>query len=468
MTAPAIPQAVESEAALIGAALIDAPATLAAAGPLAPVDFYSEAHRRLWTAVRAASRPGKPIDPATLRQHLGPDSDHLQKPLADAMGVGIPALAAEYAEAIRAAAGQRRVISAAAEISAAAMAGRADALDVGMKKLAAIKASAGPVEGLPIVSAADLLESEFPEADEIIAGILPAKSKAIISGPAKLGKSRFLTGLLLGIATGQDVMGFRIPTARPVLVLQSEVSERSLQKRLQKIRSCFPCDADLLRRNLHFCNAPLKLTRPEHAAAIAQAVRDTGAEVVAVDPLYRYHTGDENSVRDLGLAFDPLDALIADYGVAIVLCHHHGKQKTEGNASATTAHLNRGSSTISDWPDSLLTLQWRDRAAEIVRLDFTLRNDAEPPAMAFKRNADTLLFDPLPDFQFDGRKRATKCSDKDVAQAAGKQGATHAQLVGLLMHRFDVSERTAKTAISRADRSGAVTKNPSTGKRYAA
>ena len=60
-----------------------------------------------------------------------------------------------------------------------------------------------------------------------------------------------------------------------------------------------------MRENLLFCNLPLKLTRPDHAAAVADIVRQTGAEVVAVDPLYRYHTGDENSVRDLGLAFDP-------------------------------------------------------------------------------------------------------------------------------------------------------------------
>ena len=316
--------------------------------------------------------------------------------------------------------------------------------------------------GLQIVNAFELVSRPIPDADEIVAGILPAKSKAVISGPAKLGKSRFLTGLLLGVATGRDVMGFTIPKARRVLVFQSEVCERSLQKRLQKILAGFPCDETLVRENLLFCNVPLKLTREDHAAAIADAVRQTGAEVVAVDPLYRYHTGDENSVRDLGLAFDPLDALIAEHGVAIVLCHHHGKVKFEGHT--TPAHMNRGSSTIADWPDSLLTLTYADMEKGIVRLDFTLRNDAEPPAMAFQRNADTLLFDPLPDYQFDGRKRATKITPLNVTATigAGRQIA-YGRLVESLREKFDASERTAKNAIRDAAEAGAIRKDQETG-----
>ena len=82
--------------------------------------------------------------------------------------------------------------------------------------------------GLPIINAFELVSRPISEADEIIAGILPAKSKAIISGAAKLGKSRFLTGLSLGVATGRNVMGFTIPKARRVLIFQSEVSEGSL------------------------------------------------------------------------------------------------------------------------------------------------------------------------------------------------------------------------------------------------
>ncbi len=118
--------------------------------------------------------------------------------------------------------------------------------------------------------------------------------------------------------------------------------------------------------------------------------------------------------------FDPLDALIYDFGVAVVLVHHHGKGTGENVSIA--AHLNRGSSTIADWPDSLLTLTWRDRKREIVKLTFDLRNAEEPEPMAFHRNRETLWFDPLADYVFDGRKTGNEITPQDVAVSIGDKG----------------------------------------------
>lgn len=92
-----------------------------------------------------------------------------------------------------------------------------------------------------------------------------------------------------------------------------------------------------------------------------------------------------------------------------------------------------------------------------------LRNDAEPPAMAFERNADTLLFDPLPDYVFDGRQRATKITPQDVAATIGsKRELAYGKLAEELQEKFDARERTAKSAITRAFEAGTITKNPQT------
>ncbi len=110
--------------------------------------------------------------------------------------------------------------------------------------------------GLVIVNAFDLLQRQFPEADDIVAGILPTRARAIVSAPAKLGKTRFTLGLALGVATGTCNGVFPITKARRVLYIQAEVSERNLQERLKKMLAVFPVDEQLLRENLLFCNDP--------------------------------------------------------------------------------------------------------------------------------------------------------------------------------------------------------------------
>jgi 5S rRNA maturation endonuclease (ribonuclease M5) len=311
--------------------------------------------------------------------------------------------------------------------------------------------------GLQIVTAFDLLAKDFPHSQDVIAGILPQQARLILSAPAKLGKTRFTLGLCLAIAAGKSAMGFKITEAAKVLDFQAEMSERAMQDRLRKMLTCFDVDETALRERLVFHNAPgLKLTNPAHVEAIRKAIELHRPAVVVFDPLYKFHTGDESSVRDMTAFFDPLDSLIADFGVAIALVHHHGKGSGEG--LATPAHRNRGSSTIADWADSLLTLTFEDADEGIVKLAFTLRNAEEPEPIALQRNPETLWFDPLPDYQFDGRKRATKIRDRDVAEATGK-GLHYGQLVAVLCERFDVSERTAKSAISRASEAATIKQN---------
>jgi hypothetical protein len=313
---------------------------------------------------------------------------------------------------------------------------------------------------LRVVNAMELAETTFPDREDVIAGILPVKSKGIISAPAKLGKTRFATGLALGIATGKSVTGFTVTRPRRVLYFQAEVGEPSLQDRLKKMLTELSTEEkQLVRENLFFCNDPrLKLTRPEAIAAIREAIEKFSPEVVVFDPLYKYHTGDESSVRDMTAFFDPLDALIADYGVAVLIVHHHGKGR--GENLVTPAHHNRGSSTIADWADSLLTLTFEDADADVVKLCFTLRNAEEPPPMALQRNPDTLWLDPLPDYVFAGKASSRKISDRDVADTIGDGNAiAYTRLAETLAEKFDVSERTAKDAIKRAADASVIRKN---------
>jgi KaiC/GvpD/RAD55 family RecA-like ATPase len=315
-------------------------------------------------------------------------------------------------------------------------------------------ASASP---LRIIAASDLLKTEFPKSDDIIQGIMPEKSKAIISGPAKIGKTFFSFGLGIGLGCGKNVMGFTIPRARRVLYCQAEMSERALQKRLVRMLASFPHDPELLRENLLLCNErSLKIQTA--AARIEAAIAAHKPEVLFFDPLYKYNIADENSTQEMGRFFDPLDNLIEKYGISTVLTHHHGKGT--GEFLVTPAHANRGASTIADWPDSLLTLTFEDRKAGIVKLSYTSRNDEEPSPVALLRNSETLWFEPIPTYQCKEEKNSPKMTLGDVTACTpiAPAAISYTDLWKALMARCGVCERTAKGGITFVATAGQIQK----------
>jgi hypothetical protein len=316
--------------------------------------------------------------------------------------------------------------------------------------------------GLQIVSAADLLAKDFPDAADIVADILPKRARLILSAPAKLGKTRFALGLSLAIAAGKSAMGFQITEPARVLYLYAEGGERMMQDRLRKMLTGFDVDETALRERLLLHHAHgLKLTNPAHVERVREAIATHQPAIVAVDPLYKFHAGDESSVRDMTAFFDPLDALISEQGVSVLLIHHHGK--ASGDGLATQAHRNRGSSTIADWADSLLTLTFEDADAGIVKLSYTLRHAEEPEPAAFYRNPETLWFDVLHDHQFAGKGSRAKITDAEVAGVIGKGATAYRQLVEKLRERFSVSDGTARATIRRATQAGAISKDEGTG-----
>lgn len=64
------PHDLDAEAAVISAVLVGPDAYAEAASLLAPQDFYSESHRRIWESVEGLSRDGKAVDVVTVLTHL--------------------------------------------------------------------------------------------------------------------------------------------------------------------------------------------------------------------------------------------------------------------------------------------------------------------------------------------------------------------------------------------------------------
>ena len=178
-------------------------------------------------------------------------------------------------------------------------------------------------------------------------GILPRKSILVVGGISKAGKSIFVANLGLQIAAGLPFLGqFAIPKRRHVLYMQAEMSESSMQDRLTKMIKAQPIDHDILNQNFILINHKgIKLDDKSDLDRISGVIAQYGIEVVIIDPLYKFHRGDENRVDDMTRFFDNLDSLVMDHDCSIVIVHHFGKPNERKKQGAQQL---RGSSVIFD------------------------------------------------------------------------------------------------------------------------
>ena len=81
------------------------------------------------------------------------------------------------------------------------------------------------------------LDKRIPEQEEIVGcGLLPARSLLVASAYSKVGKSVLVSNLAICVAAGKPfLLQFPVPKRRRVLYFQQEISERSMQDRLQKM-----------------------------------------------------------------------------------------------------------------------------------------------------------------------------------------------------------------------------------------
>ena len=235
----------------------------------------------------------------------------------------------------------------------------------------------------------ELLRQEFPATDSMLDnGLIDKQGAILISGPQKIGKSLFGTQLALSLASQRPFLGFNTGHADyRTLVLQAEVAERRMQDRFIKQITGFPEQAGgrVLSASVF---SSIKLDTAEGLAAVHAWVDEYRPDLLVIDPLSNFHSGDENTARDILKVTNALDSIRAK-GAAVAVIHHHAK----GSAVRTNVgHKARGSSALPGWYDSHFSLEWADYP-RTVRLEFELRHDETPEDVILQLNRDTLQFE---------------------------------------------------------------------------
>jgi hypothetical protein len=298
-------------------------------------------------------------------------------------------------------------------------------------------------DGWSIEDATLFVNKEIEGPDSIIeGGLLPEEAVAVVGGISKLGKSVFVMNLGMCVSQGRPfLLQFNVPKREKVLYVQSEISPKSMQNRLRKMLGPDTEEGWFFIYNVK----GLLLHRQRDLDHLSDVVEAHQPKIVIIDPLYKFHTLDENKAGDMTKLLNCTDILISRHGVSLVIVHHHGKP-AEGKREG--AHQLRGSSIIADYGDSYFTLNRKSsrEPRSYIRLSFELRNDEDPAPMYLYRDPETLWYEVL-DEEVKGA-----VTIHDVVSTVNNLGGNvkRAALIKAIKDMTGRSERTVIDAITKA------------------
>lgn len=200
----------------------------------------------------------------------------------------------------------------------------------------------------PVLGLAQLDALDLPERDDVIDGIVPTGSLALLSGREKGGKSLIALDMGFAIAGGDEWAG-RSTLAGPVIYAPAEDSIQTVRKRL-RLRS-----GGEMADGRPFYVAPisgesvgvedegglLDLGNPAHLAALRATIEgistlpNGGRPTVILDCLRELHAGKENDSDSMSAIIRPLRQLVRDLGITLILIHHAGR--LTGDSRGSTA-----------------------------------------------------------------------------------------------------------------------------------
>lgn len=391
------PQNLEAERAVLGAILLEPTILPQVVEGLAAEQFHKDSHRKIYGAILRLFGRNEAVDALTVAEELRRNGileeiggqARLATLVEEAtVATQLPA----YVEIIREKAARRALIRESREISRRCYAESEPVsalINAWLSRLNILITSANGHHRRPepsVLDATELLCKVFPEHPGPVCGIIERQTINVVGGAPKLGKSALVKGMLLRRAMSQPWLGFETTAGRSLLI-QAEIPDQQMQVRLrlmlQDVDQPLPPDALYL-----LTDRSLRLDTPEGQQRIRDVVERLKPDLLVLDPLARFMTGDENRTPDMGLVIGFLDELIQRFGLAVIVVHHT-KKPGRGDSSEGGQKL-RGSSALFAAADSVLML---DRENKAFTLSLQFRHAADPRPLILQRT-DRLWFEP--------------------------------------------------------------------------
>jgi hypothetical protein len=306
---------------------------------------------------------------------------------------------------------------------------------------------------LNLVSLADHLSRPDTSIPWIVEGLLVEGERCIVFGEAGSQKSWLLLDMAISIATGEDWLGhFKIPTARHVLYVDEEQSERLLTKRLKQLvhgRTMRPAPAAPLQTLSH---EGVRFTKDGAQGLLTKL--DQGGfdpEVVIVEALARVLEGNENEGEDVSAFWRHLEPL-RKAGKTVIISHHMRKPNPMGSNAARDRL--RGSTDLLAGTDSAFAVEAtrEDGRVRSVTVACSKFREAEAPASFEAELVDLGGPAAAVKWQFKGQVQAgaTRTASAPAQPQTKKQQAEALILTGLLTAGTSLSTASLKTAARNA------------------
>ena len=202
--------------------------------------------------------------------------------------------------------------------------------------------------------------------------VLTAGGILQLTGAGKTGKSMLLLNLCYGLAMGKDTLGFGIEKARKVLYINGENSALTMQERFKLLREYYCIDSeqtDKARENLLFASTSLLLPKPEAMREIEGNLSEVRPEILILDPLKNFYSGEENSADNMREFMAAVRVLIEKFSLTVIIVHHTGKKQNENNF-----YSGRGSSLLADDAETTASFQKDANNKGLFNLFVTGRN----------------------------------------------------------------------------------------------
>lgn len=245
----------------------------------------------------------------------------------------------------------------------------------------------------------DLVTKEIPDEPAWIGpALLPQGGRLLFGGETKLGKSWVLLELAraLSLVTAPfNLDTFQVEPGARVLIVEQELGEQGLQKRVKAIFTGHSTGDRLW----YVSRVPqLQLNSLEGRDLLCRLIDQTECNILMLDPIGKCHTYDENSNTDIARLWAHLETIQWQYRAAslsLVISHHFGKPSTDPKYRRDPLDINnfRGASKWISDPDTLVAVHklgpiagpheaWR------LRVGFTLRHGKGVPDMILTVNKD--------------------------------------------------------------------------------
>ena len=275
-------------------------------------------------------------------------------------------------------------------------------------------------EQAEVYSLSSFLEAEFVHFPLLDGDLLDSGEKMVMFGESESGKSYLALQLGLCLASQQPFLGYAVLKQCRTLIIQSELSARRYQERCQKLARGYPDNIPLFIWTVE----DLKVDEPENRDRLLEVIKQIEPDVVIVDPLRAFFSGDENNSQAVELLFNSLATLQAALPVPFTIVYvHHVRKSASGFSKTTKKDDARGTGLIIDRPSTVLALEVNDKQTEWKLTTVKARNrDKHPPAMLLGIEEDTGLFvttqvlESAPDYTWltdfigdEGKEQVTVC-----------------------------------------------------------